>query len=49
LEAVAMTTMLAVMVVVVYLFSSEVEPTRSDNIATLRSTRCDEIDHFPLS
>jgi hypothetical protein len=45
LEAVAMTTML----VVVGLFFPEVESTRSDNIATLRSTCYYGIDHFPLS
>jgi hypothetical protein len=48
LEAVAMTTMLVV-VVVVDLFFSEDESTRSDNFATLRSTCYDEIDHFPLA
>jgi hypothetical protein len=44
-----MTTMLIVVAVVDLLFSLEVEPTRSDNFATLRSTCCDEIDHFPLA
>ena len=36
------------MLIVVGLFSSEVELARSDNTAMLRSTCYDETDHFPL-